>query len=377
MVVSNRSYGNMLKGTKIYFEGPQPKRLRADGSIKFGKHILETLRSTFDRFRWVITEGTDSISTERGIVRVRTSLPLLGRMDKELWDRTRDIKNDIVRRFFAGAFAGHFGQDSSPVYTAGALAGLLERQNVLPRLSTEDREALMVFIPGFVASESVGTVNLLKAEAEIDSLTGLVKDLERETAKDHPESWWQSYIKANILLMQQGYIKAFDKLNVSLGGTKYPDFALITHDQYLDVLEIKRPRTLLLRQDPGRGNYYWAPEVSKALIQTENYLAFVEGQAAELRSYFLDQHRLDVKTVRPRGIVLAGDARDFTAQKQRDDFRLLCQGLKNVTILTYDELLVRLTNYVAVLQEFAASVPSSGRGRRHGRSAARATTPRR
>jgi hypothetical protein len=59
-----------------------------------------------------------------------------------------------------------------------------------------------------------------------------------------------------------------------------------------------------------------------------------------------------MKAIRPRGIILTGDTRNFEGQKIKDDFRLLREGIKNVTILTYDELLTRLQNYIAVLREF-------------------------
>jgi hypothetical protein len=56
--------------------------------------------------------------------------------------------------------------------------------------------------------------------------------------------------------------------------------------------------------------------------------------------------------VRPRGFILAGNSAQFSSQKQRDDFRLLSQGLKNVTVITYDELLVRLENHIRVLEKY-------------------------
>ncbi|MDX6577835.1 MAG: hypothetical protein QOE96_3788 [Blastocatellia bacterium] len=34
------------------------------------------------------------------------------------------------------------------------------------------------------------------------------------------------------------------------------------------------------------------------------------------------------------------------------DFRLLREGIKTVTVLTYDELVTRLRNYKTVLEEF-------------------------
>src|SRR5689334_6299556 len=97
VVIRTRSYGAALQGEKIYFEGRRPRFLKRDGSITFGKHILETLKARFPRFRWTITADMDSVRPERGIVRVRTSRALLNRMFREEWDRKRDIKNDIVR----------------------------------------------------------------------------------------------------------------------------------------------------------------------------------------------------------------------------------------------------------------------------------------
>jgi hypothetical protein len=37
--------------------------------------------------------------------------------------------------------------------------------------------------------------------------------------------------------MQHGYIRPIEKMNAAIGTTKFPDFALVTHDNYLDVLE--------------------------------------------------------------------------------------------------------------------------------------------
>lgn len=57
--------------------------------------------------------------------------------------------------------------------------------------------------------------------------------------------------------------------------------------------------------------------------------------------------------MRPRRIILSGDSRNLRLPKEQDDFRLLSQGIKNVTFVTYDELLIRLQNYISVLEEFS------------------------
>lgn len=352
VVVKNRSYGKALQGTRIWWEGRRPSGLSDDGRINLGKNILELLSARFDNFRWIITKDVDSITVERGIARVRTSQRSLSRMGGEHIERNRDIKNDIIRKFFSMAFADYFKDDAAPVYVPGTLAKTLHA-DIIKRLSGRDKEALNEFLPGYVSSESVGTVNKLKATAQIETLKGLAADLEREIPAGHPESWWQTYVKANILVMQQGYIKAVEKLNVAIGDMKFPDFLLVTHDNYLDVLEIKRPNTNILKADESRGNFYFDAELSKAVIQTENYINHIGKHQDTLRAHLKDRHSLEIRAVRPRGIILAGDSRNLRLPKEQDDFRLLSQGIKNVTFVTYDELLTRLQNYISVLEEFS------------------------
>ncbi len=358
VTVTNRGYGNALKGTRIYYEGKKPKNLRKDGMIQLGKHILEALKRKFhgEKYQWIITPEVDSITTERGIVRVRTSAKTLKKMGDSLWARGADLKNDTVSSFFSIVYPSAFPKSAAPAYVPGTLSRTLGNTPI-SRLSAEDRDALNTFLPAFLASESLTAVNLLKATAQIKSLKELAVDLEKSLdGIAYSESRWQNYIKNNILIIQQGYIAAIDKMNVAIGNTKYPDFMLVTHDNYLDILEIKKPNTALLKEDAGRGNFYWDPEIARAVIQVENYIEYVSQQAATIRSYIKDRHGIDLKVVRPRGIILAGDARNFKTQKEKDDFRLLCSSTKNIVFVTYDELLSRLTNYIKVLEEHSKDI---------------------
>jgi hypothetical protein len=349
--VSNIAYGRKLKGIKIYYEGKKPSSLKNDGKIAFGKHILELLRRKYEKFHWIITEETNDLTPLRGIMRVRTSQQTLSTMNKRYFGISRDMKNDIVGNTFASLFPSDFEQSDSAVYVPGVLSNILTK-DVLTRLSSEDKTALRAFLPGFISSESIASVNLLKAEAQIQSLKELVTDIEKALSENKGENWWQTYIKSKILIIQQGYIKALDKINVTVIGTKFPDFSLLTHDSYLDILEIKKPSTSLLKKDESRDNYYWDTEISKAIIQVENYIEAVSRQAAEISVQLRTKHNIDIQVVRPRGIIVAGNSDAFTEQKEKNDFRLLSHSLKNITILTYDELLTRLRNYIEVLEEF-------------------------
>jgi hypothetical protein len=167
--------------------------------------------------------------------------------------------------------------------------------------------------------------------------------------------------------MQQGYIRPIEKMNVAIGNTKFPDFALVTHDNYLDILEIKKPDTPILRADTSRGNYHWDTEISRAIIQVENYLEHITNNAAQVRCFIKDSYGLELKVVRPRGFILAGNSGEFSLQKQRDDFRLLSHGLKNVMVITYDELLTRLENHIKVLEQYQTNTPATTHSASSGR----------
>lgn len=352
VVVKNKSYGHLLKGVKIYYEGKKrPKRLGKDGSINFGKNILELLGVHFKKFRWIITADKDEIIEQRKIFRVRTSQKTLGRMYSDQFSRNRDIKNDIIRHRFSAIYPSYFKKSAASVYVPGTLSEVLSRAT-LSRLSSADRDALNKLLPEFIAAESVGAINLLKAATQIKTLKELARDLADAIQADYSESWWQKYIQRNILIIQQGYIKAIDRINISVGTIKLPDFSLITHDNYLDILEIKKPSTDLMKFDEGRGNYFFSSELSKAISQVENYISNATAQRDAIRSFLKDKYEVEMRVLRPRGIILAGNASLFKNTKEKDDFRLLSQSLKNVSIITYDELLTRLLNYINILEGF-------------------------
>jgi hypothetical protein len=354
VVVSNSSYGKALKGQRIYFEGKKPDRLAGDGRTPFGKNILEILRKRFGaKFRWIITPETDSIEVKYGRIYVRTSQPLLKRMFAENFERSREVKNDIVERRFYSAFPSYFRTPPPAVYTPGSIAKLLAG-DILKKLSSDDKEAINRLLPDFINAEAISPL-AIKA-VEIDSLKKLADEFRAEIKQQHPESWWQDYIQARVLIMQHGYIRSVTKMNVAIGTTKYPDFALVTHDNYLDILEIKKPDTRILKEDASRGNFHWDIEIARAVIQVENYLEHIANQASEVRSFVKDSLGLELKVVRPRGFILAGHSDEFSSQKQRDDFRLLSHDLKNVMVITYDELLVRLENQIRVLEKYRSSV---------------------
>ncbi|HQQ95753.1 MAG TPA: DUF4263 domain-containing protein [Cyclobacteriaceae bacterium] len=353
VIISNRGYGKKLKGVKIFFEGKKPSGFKKDGSIGFGKNILELLTRTFPKFQWIVTEDKNEIEVTYGVHRVRTSTSTLQKMYSQSFSLTKDIKDDIIRKNFSVLYPGHFKFDHAEKYKPGTIGSIL-KENILNDLSSEDKDELNKFIPNYAAKESVSVVSVLNATAQIKTLKELAGEMRTELQGNHSEKWWQDYIKKTILIIQQGYIKAIEKMNVALGNTQLPDFCLVTHDNFLDILEIKKPSTELIKED-SRNNFRWDAEISSAIIQIENYIEYISKNAESIRGYIKDKYKIDLKVVRPRGIVLAGVSSNFTTQKQRDDFRLLTLASKNIVFVTYDELITRLENFIEVLEQHSAT----------------------
>ncbi len=215
-----------------------------------------------------------------------------------------------VQHFLGDAFRQFKDlKDAEAGYTAGRLAELLAHDKVLSNLGPEDREALEEFIPQYLASIP-GTLRAKKKLQIIyDALDAgkkiyLEKVLREFRAKlkrnIQNEQSWQKFLSDYILVLRHSYGEVLEKESVSLHG-KFPDFMLIDPYGYLDIYEIKKPSTQLLRHDASRNNYYWDTEMSKAIAQIENYTYQAQRHADALATDIRKAKSLDVNIVRPRG----------------------------------------------------------------------------
>lgn len=157
--------------------------LKDDGAFQFGKNILEILNQRFGKnFRLILTKDTDSIEkTGNAHPRVKLSLKLLNRMNSEKFERTRDVKNEIIRRKFFIAFPDYFKEAPPAPYAAGQLARIIS-PGVSKKMSASDKEALNRFLPEYLAAEAMSTV-ALKASTQIQSLKQLANELGKELAR--------------------------------------------------------------------------------------------------------------------------------------------------------------------------------------------------
>jgi Domain of unknown function (DUF4263) len=240
-------------------------------------------------------------------------------------------------------------------YKGGEIAAVLRRKKVADKLNEEDLQSLKDFFPRIFETSLKGKKKTVRAERDAlirntKSITDrifldeVIREFEQNLSKRSlDENTWQVFLRDKVFRFLANYITSIEKQNVSL-DVSYPDFVLVDVYGFVDVFEIKRHDTPLLAFDDDHENYYWKPDVAKAISQIENYIDKIIHTSDDYIRTIRRKKRLDIKVIRPRGYIIAGTSKQFSGEKEIEDFRKLGIALKNTTFILYDELLENLRN---------------------------------
>ena len=334
---------------------------RGYGLHGVGPYLLRTLHEKYQKkiALTVAAAGASSFSTHGQTLKLRMLHSELAELNDSV-SLVKRQKNQQISREVDGFLASQFPTEfpkhkqTRATYVGGTLAKLLRQRGFLIGLSLDDKRGLERFIPEYL-SKVGGTLRARKRlKVVFDTVTAgrkvyLTKVIQefraRLDAKTHQEQSWQTFLSAHMLLLRTSYAEALEKKSVAIEG-KFPDFLLVDPYGYMDVYEIKTPRTTLLGYDKSRKNYYWSTELSKAISQVENYLHQIERHSDQLANDIRKAKSLDLSIVRPRGYIIAGMRTELSTTKMKDDFRILNDSLKNIDVLLYDDLLANLIAFV-------------------------------
>jgi hypothetical protein len=267
--------------SKILLSGfsnlPSGFRRSGFGLTTVGYRILKALFEVLDRFELTVDKTAKSSVSKVG----KLHKVVLSHADLvAMLDTLRRIGGEKFREqnvAIAEALFDHFPSvcskpEKESAYRAGDLAVLLSNKSTLAKLSPKDVDTLSTFLPGFLkhfgsqinAPKKLLALSETRNAAEIIYLDKIVKDFERRLKqKAQNEHSWQAFLREYILIFNTNYASSLEKESIALQG-KYPDFLLIDAYNYLDIYEIKKPNTQLLKKDESRGNYYWDVELAKA-----------------------------------------------------------------------------------------------------------------
>jgi len=360
-IINSSFYGKKFRGFKLYYSGfeEQPKILQKDGrGFSGGKHILEVLTHKLKKFELTLTSEKKSRIKKVGKKYfVYLAVSDIRILNSSKIQKTREIGLKMTNNHFSQIFPKFFNErEKFFSYERGMFAELLTKDFNPAILSRDDLNSLTAFLPKIYArakGKSLDVTSVYKSKQSIQLLylEKLISDFDNRTKKKYGESNWQDYFRKYILLFQDGYIQRLEKINIGV-DIRFPDFCVITTDDYLDVIEIKIPSTRLLLQDKSHKNYYWSTEISKAISQTEKYLDSITKNADQIRRVLADKLGINLRIIKPRGIIIAGTTSEFEKNKEKaDDFRLLNEGLKNITVIPYDEMSRRVRNTIHVIRD--------------------------
>lgn len=184
------------------------------------------------------------------------------------------------------------------------------------------------------------------AKIKIDTvaLREIILSFEVMLKGTHSEAEWGKFLRKNLFLVESRYVNLVPELNLVLAKSRKVDFGMVDTHGYLDIFEIKKPNTQLLAKNTDRGNYYWSLDATKAITQAEKYLWHAERKASPLSEDLERQCGVKVEVNRPRAVLVMGSMSQLISKEMQDDFRVLKSSLKNIEVVTYDELLERLNN---------------------------------
>jgi hypothetical protein len=233
----------------------------------------------------------------------------------------------------------------------GAIFELVKLGGKRSNLSRSDRQAAMSIITKEkeeIAKTDAESLLALRSDIEKITLGTLIHRFEEMLTKGLTEPRWQEFLKANpfilslafaypvFLVQDQAYVGG---ATIRGAGEKIADFMLAQrYTGNLALIEIKRPKTPLLKVVPYRADLH-APttEVSGSVSQ-------VLDQKYRLQNSFTQKaYESGLTNVHPYSIqciVIVGMSP--SGKDEKKSLELFRNSTKDVTIVTFDELLEKL-----------------------------------
>lgn len=214
-----------------------------------------------------------------------------------------------------------------------------------------------------------------KFEYVRDEISAMLRAVEVDP-KAYKEEDWQRQIAEFLLLIFPKYVAVLEKVHVKdlypKGGKnqadRYIDLMLVDANGSVDIIEIKRPEPhqLLSRKPGSRGNYTPGSALSEAAMQVEKYLFHLSKAGRAGEKAIQAKHKDDlpdgfeIRITNPKAMLILGRDKDLTGDQQFD-FEIIKRKYANIVdIMTYDDLLRRLDNIIAMIGKNYSKLGAAG-----------------
>ena len=191
----------------------------------------------------------------------------------------------------------------------------------------------------------------MKDKIRIQTLEEILTEYKKLLEEEPNEGKWQSFFDKYIRIFDTGYIDNISQVNISVFGTKKPDLMMLDLHNYIDVYELKTTKAHLLGYDENHDNYYWHSDITKVIAQAEKYIKTMQDNSSDIIRAIRTQTNKNIEIIHPKAIIIAGHSKQLENEKQKQDFKMLRESLKNISFVLYDEFYDRLNNFYELLQK--------------------------
>lgn len=266
-----------------------------------------------------------------------------------------------LNNYFAQKIPSKF-QPRREKYQKGTISRIVnEYEEVDKNLSAEDRNVLLkLFNKLSLARKDLfekQDLILTKENIEKKFIEDILKKFEKYLALKYvKEDKWQDFFKENAWIFSQlfAYPAVLIADNAYVGGKmiqgtggKIVDFLYankLTRNSAL--IEIKKHTTKILSKKPYRGTdvFNMDKELSGAISQVLDQKDTYCKEFNSLRS------KEDITSFNPNCIIIIGTLKDLD-KKQYKAFELIRSGLRDVEIITFDELYERIKSILSIFKK--------------------------
>lgn len=183
--------------------------------------------------------------------------------------------------------------------------------------------------------------NVYVAATSLKKISAL-GDMESSLDKDLSEKYWQDWFSVNKWVLGSDFAQIIDERQIDTENIA--DYIMRAFDGFVDLVEIKKPNSSpFWAATKDHDNYVPSSDLVKAITQCLNYIHAIEQEANSLK--FIQ--RTKSKVIKPRCILVFGRSKDWN-DEQREAYRILNSAYNQISILTYDHLLIRAKNVMGI-----------------------------
>lgn len=202
-------------------------------------------------------------------------------------------------------------------------------------IDTEVNIAEMLIDNDILSDNILVAVNTIKKK---NSLFDFCKNLELEK----PESFWQNWFTENKWILGSDFVQIIDERR--LNTENIADYIMRAFDGFVDLVEIKKPNGLpFWSNTKDHNNYVPSSDLIKAITQCLNYLYVIERESNSVSF----SERIGGKVIKPRCTLIFGRSNDWN-NEQKEAYRILNSSYSQLSIITYDHLLLRAQNILGI-----------------------------